>query len=98
MTGCLRDGRDSAHERAADAENVQMHVRTNPCQEPISKLAAQPDYFGANAALLNVRYAHVSVCRGKAPVSSLVPRCTSLYYLGTRYGPSRTRPARPILR
>src|SRR5438552_11964666 len=47
--------------------------------EPVSKLATQPDYFGANAALLNVRYAHVSVCRGKTPVSSLVPRCTSFH-------------------
>src|SRR6059036_1209840 len=31
-------------------------------------------------------------------VSSLVPRCTSMYYLGTRCGPSRSRPVRPILR
>src|SRR2546421_1909534 len=45
--------------------------------EPISKLAAQPDYF---------------------VVSSLAPRCTSMYYLGARCGPSRTRAARPILR
>src|SRR5207249_10297281 len=45
--------------------------------EPISKLAAQPDYF---------------------VVSSLGPRCTSMYYLGPRCGPSRTRAARPILR
>src|SRR6266576_1062352 len=31
-------------------------------------------------------------------VSSLAPRCTSMYYLGARSGPSRTRAARPILR
>src|SRR5438477_1672236 len=31
-------------------------------------------------------------------VSSLAPRCTSMYYLGARCGPSRTRAARPILR
>src|SRR6266496_156311 len=52
--------------RAADyiSRGHRADVTFRP--EPISKLAAQPDYF---------------------VVSSLVPRCTSMYYLGARCGP-----------
>src|SRR5205823_4985874 len=53
----------------------------------VSKWAARPDSFGASAAALNVRFAYVSTCRDKATVSSLAPRCTSMYYLGARCGP-----------
>src|SRR5207302_4214016 len=52
----------SAHGAQSTGQKLMVAIAVMTL-EPISKLATQPDYFGANAALLNVRYAHVSVCR-----------------------------------
>ena len=42
MAGCLRDGCDSAHECAADAKDMQMHVRNDRCQAAALAGARRP--------------------------------------------------------